>query len=124
MFGILLIISIVGFFVGTFLCVSMMDFVPVLGAIGCYLALISLAFLIISSIYKENEPDSLLGKILTIGGGILLATSIFAFFCFMDIVPGMPQTESWRAIYGWLALGLMIGGGGSTVGGIIVIIVL
>ena len=124
MFGILLIISIVGFFVGVILWGSMMAIVPVLGAIGCYVALASLAFLIISGIYKEHEPDSVLGKILTIGGGILLATSVFAFFCFVNIVPGMPQTETWRTIYGWLALGLMLGGGGSTAGGIIVIIVL
>lgn len=34
-----------------------------------------------------------------------------SFFCYVGIVPGMPQTEIARQIYGYLALGFMLGGG-------------
>lgn len=125
-FGIFALISMGGILIGPSMWGDVLNLgIDAIRIIGCWLTILSLVYLIIFSlVVKALGEDKKGGAILAGTGGLILCACIFAFFCYLNIVPGMPQSEFARTIYGWMAIGLMVAGGATTGGSIIVIFVI
>ena len=97
--------------------------------IGCWTTILSIFFLIFVSVFQnssfsfESGVKKIFGFILTLIGGLLICVALFGFFCFVNIVPGLPHDGNWNSIYGICSLVMFLGGGGSVGGGIIIIII-
>lgn len=90
------------------------------------MTIISVMYLILFSIIVKalDEGDKGLGIFFITLGGIILCGCLFSFFCYLDLVPGMPQTEIARTIYGWLSIGFLAGGGAGTASGVVVVFII
>lgn len=124
MFSVFTIIAILGLLTGPSLWGDVLSIGnETIRIVGCLITIVSLFYLIMFSlIIKALDENSILAVILATLGGLALCVSLFSFFCFVNVVPGMPQTELARELYGWLSLGLLIGGGASTGTSVIIII--
>ncbi|MCR4898764.1 MAG: hypothetical protein K5892_06000 [Acholeplasmatales bacterium] len=132
---IMYIFLIVALFIGAWLWADVFNLEEVLNIenniirlIGCILTLTSIfTFIFLSGVMHLSSGlwgiKNIIFNIFSILGTIMLCVCIFSFFCYIDIVPGMPQNETMRMIYGYLALSLMIGGGASSGVCIIIIII-
>ena len=103
--------------------------IRIFGCIFTLVSLLSLIFLAIMQnvVNRANDLSSIKKEMFyffSALGALLFCACIFSFFCYVDVVPVMPQDENMRTIYGLLSLFLMIGGGGSTGASTIIIIFL
>ena len=122
-FGIFAIAAMVGILVGPSMWGDVLNLgVLAIRIIGCWVTIISLVYLIMFSlIVKALNDGKKTGAIFSAIGGVILCAAIFGLFCYLNLVPGMPQDEVARTVYGWMAIGALILGGMGTGGGLVIV---
>lgn len=116
--SIFVLLSVLGIFIGIFLWVDVFRNLSDLACLaGFIIFFCSFSYLCFFSLVKEAFDESLLFGILSVAASIALVVSVFCFFAFFDVVPLLPR-QSW---YGYVALPLMLAGGGGDAAIVIII---
>ena len=98
---IFIVIAIIGVFAGTFMWANIFQTGEIVQAVGCFVLIFSLFVLILTAVLQQaaDEVDgkSTIKKVLFYSfatiSAILLTGTIFCFFNYVHLVPGMPHNE-------------------------------